>query len=187
MQAARCAQVAAQAGYGAAPPFIPPPGPNFFNLPRPAGPAYPSMDPLQAGTRVPAPGTEGDNKRRAADAAPADEPAPPGAEKRPRQGEPGGYAPAAAYGGPMGGPLSYGGPMPGGPGGPYGAGRPPGVPMMGYGGPPPGWRPPVGFGGAGPGPMGGPMGGLGRPPFMGAPDGGSGPPSFAQPPIAAPQ
>lgn len=171
MRAAGRAQVAAQASYGAAP-FMPPPGPNFFNLPRPGGPSYPSMDPLQAGTRVPAPGTEPEHKRRAPDAASVEEPAPPGAEKRPRQGELGGYPPAAAYGGPP----------PGGPGGLYGAGPPPGVPM-GYGGPPPGWRPPVGFGGVAPGPM----GALGRPPFMGPPGVGSGPPPFGQPPIAAPQ
>jgi len=129
------------AGYGGPPPpfMPPPPGPNFFNLP-PGGPpppmAYPSMDPMQAGTRVPAP-SEAERKRRA----PGDaEPGPPGAEKRARQGEPGGWAP----GGP---PPGFGGPPPG---------MPHGAPM-GYGGPPPGWRPPL-F-------MGPPGGGAARPPF----------------------
>ena len=168
------AQVAMQAGYGVAP-FMPPPAPNFFNLPRPGAlpVAYPSMDPMQAGTRVPAPGAEPEaNKRRAPE---ADE---PGAEKRARQGEPGGYAPGAPpFGAPGPGPYGYGAPLAG---MPYGAGGPPGRPA---GGAPRysmnGWRPPMGFGG-GP-PMGAPR------PFMGAPGGAGQPPFAAQPPIAAPQ
>ena len=43
---------------GGAQPMAPPSGPNFFSLP-PGGaggmPAYPSMDPLQSGTRMPPP------------------------------------------------------------------------------------------------------------------------------------